>query len=300
MKKSKILIALFSAFLVNAQSNKSKDVESIKDMCGCFEVTFNYAETFKYSKDKNYKPTEESHQKALEWSFLLEGSTDDKMQIQHLLIVGPEQKQEVIKHWRQDWLYQNTDLHLYQNGKHWKYIKKTPAEVKGQWTQKVYQVDDTPRYDGTATWVHVDGKHFWESYADAPIPRREHTIRNDYNVTKRKNRHEIIDGGWLHEQDNKKVVRKEGKPDYVLAEEKGYNTYMRVDDSKCKAAQDWWKENHTKWDLIRKNWNEVVDAKKDITLKNTIDNKPIFMHFFELDKNSTNEEVKKVIEKFTK
>lgn len=300
MKKTKILLALFSAFLVNAQSNKSKDVEAIKEMCGCFEVTFNYAETFKNSKDPNYKPTDNRHEKALEWTFLLDGSNDDKMQIQHLLIVGPEQRQHIVKHWRQDWIYQNTDLLIYQGDEKWKHIKKSPAEVKGQWTQKVYQVDDSPRYEGTSTWVHLDGKNYWENYADAPIPRREQTIRNDYNITSRKNRHEIVKGGWIHEQDNKKVVRENGKTDFVLAEEKGYNTYMKVDDSKCKAAQDWWKENHKVWDLVRKNWEDILSKNQDVELKAEVDGKPLYMYVFDLDKNATDADVKKLIKKFTK
>ena len=28
-------------------------------------------------------------------------------------------------------------------------------DVRGQWTQKVYQVDDSPRYEGSSTWVHL-------------------------------------------------------------------------------------------------------------------------------------------------
>ena len=46
-----------------------------------------------------------------------------------------------------------------------------------------------------------------ESEADAPLPRREYTKRNDYNVLKRINRHEIKDFGWVHEQDNLKILR---------------------------------------------------------------------------------------------
>ena len=28
---------------------------------------------------------------------------------------------------------------------------------------KIFQVDDSPRYEGTASWVHVDGKSYWEN-----------------------------------------------------------------------------------------------------------------------------------------
>ena len=115
----------------------------------------------------------------------------------------------------------------------WTYTKKPKSEVKGQWTQKVFQVDDSPRYEGSATWVHVDGKSYWENTTTAPLPRREYTQRSDYNVTMRGNRHEITDFGWIHDQDNEKIVRKEGAEDVVIAKEKGYNVYKKVDDSKC-------------------------------------------------------------------
>ena len=97
----------------------------------------------------------------------------------------------IVKHWRQDWLFQNTDFYSYNGDNQWKYVTKSKDEVKGQWTQKVYQVDDSPRYEGSATWVHVDGKSYWENTTDAPLPRREYTKRSDYNITVRGNRHEI-------------------------------------------------------------------------------------------------------------
>ena len=31
--------------------------------------------------------------------------------------------------------------------------KLTKKESKGKWIQKVYQVDDSPRYEGIGTWV---------------------------------------------------------------------------------------------------------------------------------------------------
>ena len=63
------------------------------------------------------------------------------------------------------------------------------------------------RYEGSSTWVHVDGKSLWENITDAPLPRREKTIRDDYNVLKRNNRIEITDFGWEHKQDNFKIIR---------------------------------------------------------------------------------------------
>ena len=199
--------------------------------------------------------------------------------MQHLLIVNDS---TIVKHWRQDWLYQNTELYEFFKDKTWKYRKLATNDVKGQWTQKVYQVDDSPRYEGTATWIHEDGKHYWVNTTDAPLPRREHTIRKDYNVLKRRNIHAITDYGWLHEQDNVKLNRDLNGNDTEIAKEKGLDYYVKVDDSKCKAAQKWWAENKTLWKNIRDKWQTVYDADKDIHLESSVDRKPLFMHLFNL------------------
>ena len=62
----------------------------------------------------------------------------------------------------------------------------------------------------------------------------------------RGNRQEITSTGWVHEQDNDKIIRKDGQEDVLLAQEKGYNTYVKVADERCKAAKDWWKKNSGK------------------------------------------------------
>ena len=155
MTKS-ILILTFLIGISNiniAQQNKlKKDQEAIKNMCGCYEVEFNFAETFSYSEDSTYTPSKIKHAKALEWAELIEDS-EGKIVIQHLLIVGDSSQPMIIKHWRQDWMYENTDFYMFNADNQWKYEQN--ADVKGQWTQKVYQVDDSPRYEGSATWVHV-------------------------------------------------------------------------------------------------------------------------------------------------
>ena len=60
-------LILLMAVSVNAQSKKKKDKNAIKEMCGCFEVTFNFAETFNNSKDSLYKPSKKKIAKGLEW-----------------------------------------------------------------------------------------------------------------------------------------------------------------------------------------------------------------------------------------
>lgn len=290
------VLTLTLAFHVNAQTKKQKDQQAIKAMCGCFEVTFNFAETFQYSKDSLYKPSKPKTAKGLEWAQLVEDG-DNKISIQHLLQVGRPDKPSIVKHWRQDWVYENTDFYMFNGDNNWNFVTKPSSDVKGQWTQKVYQVDDSPRYEGSATWVHVDGKSFWENTTDAPLPRREYTKRSDYNVTLRGNRHEITNYGWVHDQDNAKIIREAGKEDVKIAEEKGYNTYVKVDDSKCKAAQDWWKDNQKKWQLVRNKWAQVYGRNTHLTLRQKVENKLLYKYLFS-EAYSKKRKINKIIESF--
>ncbi len=298
MKQIALLITLSFALLGTAQQKKTQDKNAIKAMCGCFEVTFNFAETFNYSEDSLYKPSKTKVEKALEWAQLVEDDKN-KVSIQHLLQVGNPSKPHIVKHWRQDWVYQNTNFYMFNGDNNWVYESKSKDDVKGQWTQKVYQVDDSPRYEGSATWVHVDGKSFWENTTTAPLPRREYTKRSDYNVTLRGNRHEITKNGWVHDQDNDKVIRESGKDDVIIAKEKGFNTYVRVPDSRCKAASDWWKSNKDKWATVRSKWHDVYGRNTNLTLKSKVENKPLYKYLFS-DEYTDEAAIDKVIESFIK
>lgn len=302
MKKVSLLL-LLAVFVMSAQAQKKKkesDIQAIKDMCGCYEVEFNFAETFSPIKDYEFHDNYRSG--ALEYVFPVEESKD-KIVLQHLLVIGDTM---IIKHWRQDWIFENTDLYSFHKDNTWKYQELDKSDVKGQWTQKVYQVDDGPRYEGTATWVHVDGKSYWEAKSDAPLPRREFSKRDDYNVMARENRHEITEYGWLHEQDNQKVLREDGE-DKVLAWEKGWNTYTKTEDDKCSVAKEWWDEHQAYWADVRTVWDELFASKQTVKIKKKVDDKVLFMQLFDLqdelkssnyDSKKAQAEVKTVIQKY--
>lgn len=290
MKRILRAICLFITSIISAQKMKDQ-----KAMCGCYEVQFNFAETFKYPKDEtSYKPSPNKHETALEWVELIEDQPN-KISLQHLLIV---EKDVIVKHWRQDWLFENTDFYDYNGFNDWKFIKKNKDQVKGQWTQKVYEVDDRPRYEGSSSWVHIDGRDFWENTTNAPLPRREYSQRKDYNITKRTNVHEITNFGWIHDQDNDKIIRDENGNDYVLAKEKGHNIYTKVDDSKCEAAQKWWKENKDFWSKVRAKWDEEFAKNKDLKLKKDVDGKPLYVYLQSLKTDASQSEINNIIDQF--
>ena len=100
----------------------------------------------------------------------------------------------------------------------------------------------------------------------------------------RRNRQEITDYGWVHEQDNQKVVR-ESSGDHVLANEKGWNTYEKIADNKCKPAVDWWASNQHYWKDVRAVWDELFATKQTLAFNMKVEDKVMFMRLFELGGN---------------
>lgn len=263
--KNRILATLLMGVSILANAQKSEDIKAIKGQCGCFDVKFSYAETF--APDKDYKFHDRYRTGGREWIFVDEESKNDRLVLMHLLVINDTM---VIKHWREDWIYENTDLLTYQKGTEWKPLILSKNDVKGQWTQKVFEINDMPRYEGSASWNHKDGKHIWTNITDAPLPRREYTKRDDYQVLRRNNRIHVTETGYLHEQDNDKIIRSESG-DKLLAQEKGINDYVKIDDSKCQLAVDFWKKNREYWFDVRTVWGNILAKNKGLNIKTTTD-----------------------------
>ncbi|HVY74226.1 MAG TPA: DUF6607 family protein [Puia sp.] len=153
--------------------------------------------------------------------------------------------------------------------------------MKGKWTQSVWEVSDAPRYQGASEWLTTDGKTFWENTADAPLLRREYTVRSDYNVMRRTNRIILTDSGWVHDQYNQKIVRA-GGVDKLLVEEKGLNTYFRTDMKYCAAAKNYWEKNKGYWEKVRNAWADYMGSHSRVEMKNKVDGKALYDYLFEL------------------
>tara|TARA_B100001741_G_scaffold313808_1_gene322214 strand:+ start:12606 stop:13508 length:903 start_codon:yes stop_codon:yes gene_type:complete len=297
MKKHILPLTLFFLALTStAQTKKDKDRAAIKTLCGCYEIEFNFAETFSYSDDSLYTPSPVKIAYALEWVDLTYEDQNNFI-LQHILQMGNDSNAYIIKHWREDWAFQDKKMLAYISDNKWKNKILTHKEKNGKWTQKVFQVDDSPRYEGVATWVHVDGKSYWENIADAPLPRRERTIRSDYNILKRENRVQITDYGWVHKQDNLKILRSDKFEDKIIAREYGYSPYKKVDDSKCIHARNWWKKNSGKWEKVRKVWGEIFEENNILELKKVVDDKKLWEYLFS-DEYQDEDEIRSVINKF--
>lgn len=297
---SLVFIAVFALFNLPIQSigqvsKKELDKKAIKAMEGCYDVEFKYTETF--APEVDYEMAYDYTSAAFEWAEIIE-ETEDKIVLQHLLIIQKDTMEPyIIKHWRQDWVYEDTEQYRFDRDNHWVYEPLSKKEVQGKWTQNVFQVDDSPRYSGTATWTHVDGVSSWYNKADSPLPRREYTKRSDYNVMKRGNRVQILEDGWLHEQDNDKVIRSD-EEDVLLVQEKGYNTYKKRPNSDCIAAQDYWNDNKEMWGMVRDVWEDVFAQKQDIKMHLKKDDKRLYEVLFYSDKDWDSNALSEVIQSY--
>ena len=284
MKRITLFLALVLTTLnLIAQNKFDQDREAIKSLAGFYKVTFDYAETF--SPNDDYKFHDRHRSSAKEWALILEDSPK-KIVIQHLLVMRGDSM--IIKHWREDWTYEDSQILAFDKSDTWKKVILSENEVKGKWTQKVYQVDDSPRYQAIGTWVHVDGKHQWQSNSDSPLPRREYTERDDYNVLHRGNTLYLTKTGWMFEQDNKKIIRSEGG-DKLLAMEKGLEEFVKVDPKSFGYAQTWWKEQEKFWKDARETWDAVFTENNVIKLSPKVDNKLLYEQFFALGNQSVKE-----------
>jgi len=277
-----ILLIASQATLTKAQSKLEQDRAAILALGGFYKVTFDYAETF--SPDTAYRNHPQYHTYGYEWA-VVEQETPKKIVIQHILVTGDS---SVIKHWREDWVYEEQNILSFDKSNTWKKTKLTPAETKGRWVQKVFQVDDSPRYESIGTWVHVDGRHQWQSECDSPLPRREFTKRSDYNVLRRGNRVYLTANGWMYEQDNQKIIRT-ADGDKLLAREKGYEEFTRADEAKFAFAKNWWKQQQPYWTAVRQVWDEVYVAPGALQLKGKVDGKLLFERLFEMTDQSVKE-----------
>ncbi len=244
------------------------DREAILAMAGEYEVTFDFTEFLPIAE--GYELQEPKITSANEVVYVLE-DTGEHIVLQHLLLVGNPANPTVIKHWRQDWTYEPDRLMAYQGFNRFEMQDVSEAEARGAWSQTVYQVDDSPRYAGIARWEHSPNASTWEPEATyRPLPRRDATTRDDYDAIEAVNRHTITAWGWTHEQDNSKVVLRDGAP-YELVREHGINTYIRTDLARDDAAAAYMEATAHYWAEIRDSWDQILASADVIVAEDDAD-----------------------------
>ncbi len=254
-----------------------RDRQAILAMLGEFRVTFNFKETLTLVPDA--KPSPRDVSRALE-TVKLVADEGDFISLQHILLTGDGDEQRVVKHWRQDWRYENSHLLAFRGNDHWTW--EDIPDATGTWSQTVYQVDDSPRYSGYGRWTHIGDHSFWESHDSwRPLPRRERKVRDDYDVLMGRNRQSITPFGWLHEQDNYKLALDESG-NRIIARESGHNTYRRVEGEDFSRANDYWKNTGPYWDAVRTTWADLLSSHTSMQVETEPVGKKLYQRVFEL------------------
>lgn len=253
-----------------------QDRQAILSMAGDFGVTFDFRETVSF--EEGYK-LQNKVSGGHEVVRVIE-DMGDFISLQHILVIGGSEKAP-IKHWRQDWRYEPKDVLTFVGGNAWVSRPVSDEDREGAWSQVVYQVDDAPRYGAVAEWTHENGASEWAPPAEwRPLPRRDATTRSDYDAIDAVNRHAITPDGWVHEQDNSKLVLRDGDS-RLLVREIGVNSYRRIVSSDAQVADDYWAATHEYWAGVRSVWAEF-EATGAFGLTVQGEPEPVYMPILEI------------------
>jgi hypothetical protein len=269
-------------------SVKEKDRRAILAMAGPYRTSFEFLETVLYAPALDRARPYQSW--GTEYIYVIADS-EDFISLQHIIVMfaqgdnGELMGPFVQKHWRQDWQYEKSDLLVYAGNSVWKHAAVPEAARKGSWAQSVFQVDDSPRYEAIGRWQHEANFSSWLSDATwRPLPRRETTVRDDYQVLEGTNRHTILHNGWVQEEENYKVAldadgNKTATP--YLAKELGVNRYERITGFDFSTGDSYWQQTAPFWADVRAEWAAAFAAQPALTIVEEADGLPLFAALFE-------------------
>jgi hypothetical protein len=270
-------------------SKLERDRRAILAMAGTFRTTFDFLEVVGFRPD--FKPDRPYQSWGTEYVYVV-SDTPRFVSLQHLLVMfvqakdGKVQGPFVVKHWRQDWRYEDTELLAYRGANTWMKERVPRARVKGAWTQAVFQVDDSPRYEAYGRWEHLGNASTWTSSTTwRPLPRREFSVRKDYDLLIGTNRVTITPTGWVQLEDNLKVaLDAPGRPASdmpVLAEELGVERFERLRNFDDSAGRRYAERTEPFWREVRAAWDDVIAARRQLVLRAAPDQAQLFLPLFE-------------------
>jgi len=268
---------------------KERDRRAILAMAGEYRVSFDFIEVAGF--EGAYEPKKPYQSWGTEKVYVIE-DRGDFISLQHLLVTktvgegGKVMGPFVTKHWRQDWQYEPDSQFMYRGGNAWQTVPVEDSVRAGGWRQSVFQVDDSPRYSGVGRWEHFGNYSSWiggEGWR--PLPRREYSVREDYQVLVGTNRHTITPTGWVHEQQNNKVALDAGgepradRP--VVGREFGFNRYEHIRGFDFGAGDRYLAATEPMWRAVRAEWSALL-ADGMLRLKGAPDRDQLFMPLFEM------------------
>jgi hypothetical protein len=259
-----------------------RDRRAILAMAGPYRVSFDFLEVVRY--DPSLKQDAPYQSWGTEYVFVSE-DRPELIALQHVLVMrmrledGKTSEPMVVRHWRQEWRYQPEFLLAYEGAQTWA-RQAVPAEARrGAWSQSVLQVDDSPRYAAVGRWQHAGGVSTWISQETwRPLPRREFSVRKDYDVLVGTNRHTITQDGWLQEENNLKLALQGQR---YLAREYGVARYQRIRNYDFTAGEKYYTRTEPFWAEVRSAWQDIAQRAGRFTLRAQVDQGQLFVPFFE-------------------
>ncbi len=277
--------AEFEALQADGLTQFERDRRAILAMAGSYRVSFDFLEIVGFAAD--FEPASPYRSWATEHVYVVDDS-GERIVLQHILIMsfvnedGETTGPFVTKHWRQDWQWQASAVHTYRGHGTWARTTRDASEREGRWTQTVWQVDDSPRYAAWGAWQHTPERSWWRSEETwRPLPQREFTVRDDYDVLIGHNTHIILPSGWVHEEHNvKTVLDADGTVASRLAREFGLVRYERLRDFDRSAGDAYWQATASFWGQVRAYWQLAMDESERIRLRERVDGRRLFEPLF--------------------
>ena len=272
-------------------------------MVGEYRVSFEFIETF--GSINNYKLDNPYQSWGTEMVIVL-NDEPNYISLQHIMMMyfkgedGSISGPYIQKHWRQDWTYEDSKILNYRNDKIWDLL--VVDDYQNTWSQSVYQVDDSPRYESYGMWLHSEEGSRWISKTTPrPLPRREFSVRDDYSLLSGLNKITVMPWGWVMEELNEKIIF----PNKYHGSEFGIARYQRISNYDFTPARDYWDDTKEYWSIVRGKWSEILSQDKVCLLKD-VEGKPMYMYKFEFaedyknnpDNKEANQNVDDIVTKF--
>ena len=278
----------FAGLQAAGLDDRERDRRAILAMAGDYRTSFDFIETIGFTE--GYQPAAPYQSWGTERVYVV-ANEPEFVSLQHIIVMhfldadGFESDAMVVKHWRQDWQYEDAEVHAFQGRGAFVRRALDPANRKGAWTQTVYQVDDSPRYEAVGRWIHAPGVSYWQSDdRRRPLPRREFSVRDDYQALYGSHRITITPAGWTQEEDALKLVLEENnrpsRSQPYLAREAGLSRYDRVLDYDFSAGDDYWEETGAFWSRVRQYWDALYKAESAFSFVKSAEGMPMFMALF--------------------
>ncbi len=271
-------------------ADQERDRRAILAMAGAYRTSFDFIETIGFTQ--GYAPGRPYQSWGTEYVYVVTNEPDF-VSLQHILVMtivledGSLSDPMVIKHWRQDWTWQDRELQVYAGRNTWTKRRLSRREARGSWSQAVFQVDDSPRYETYGRWTHEPGYSHWESETTwRPLPRREFSVRDDYQALIGVMRISITPTSWVMEEDALKAVLDESggvrETTPYLAREAGISRYEHIIGYDFSAGDDYWHRTGVFWSEVRDWWRDLFEETDGFALHKSVDGTPLFAVLFGL------------------